>query len=162
MARRPISTAAEAAADHRIRAFGVLLTTAGMLERLAGAVMERECGISHAMFEVLLHLAEHPEGLPMGDVSRRLVLTSGGATRLIGRMEAAGLVRREPSHEDRRSTIVSMTERGEQTLVDAARVHVRTLDEHVYQPLTQAEAAAMVSALDRLGTHAREVLPPLG
>jgi DNA-binding MarR family transcriptional regulator len=77
-------------------------------------------------------------------------------------MEAARLVRREPSHEDRRSTIVTMAEHGERTLVDAARVHVRTLDEHVYTPLSQGEAAAMVSALDRLGVHAREVLPPLG
>jgi DNA-binding MarR family transcriptional regulator len=149
-------------ADPRIRAFGVLLDTAARLERLLGGAMERESGISHAMFEVLLHLAEAPQGLPMGDLSRNLVLTSGGATRLVDRMVAAGLVDRCRSHTDKRVQQVTLTEEGACKLVAAARRHVRELDRHVFGTLSAAQAESMLAGLDHLGCYAREALPPLG
>ncbi|AXI81182.1 MarR family transcriptional regulator [Peterkaempfera bronchialis] len=124
--------------------------------------MERESGISHPMFEVLLHLAAAPEGVPMGDLSRDLVLTSGGATRLVDRMVAAGLVERCRSQSDKRVQLVTLTGEGERTLVAAARRHVRELDRHVSGTLSPAQAASMLDGLDRLGRHAREALPPLG
>ncbi|MEY9964698.1 DNA-binding MarR family transcriptional regulator [Streptacidiphilus sp. MAP12-16] len=157
-----IDTAAEAVADARIQAFGVVLTTASRLERLLGAVMERESGLSHAMFEVLLLLAAKPEGAPMGDLSRRLVLTSGGATRLIDRMIEAGLVRRDRSREDKRVQVVTLTDAGADKLVEAARRHVVELERHVFGVLPPDRAAAMVEGLDELGRHALEALPPLG
>lgn len=157
-----IRTAADAVADPRIRAFGVLLDTAARLERLLGGAMERESGIGHAMFEVLLHLAEAPHGLPMGELSRNLVLTSGGATRLVDRMVAAGLVDRCRSRADKRVQQVTLTEEGARRLVAAARRHVRELDRHVLGPLSPEQADAMLAGLDRLGSHAREALPPLG
>jgi DNA-binding MarR family transcriptional regulator len=49
------------------------------------------------VFEVLLYLARVPGGLPMGEIAGDLILTSGGMTRLIDRMVAAGLVARRPS-----------------------------------------------------------------
>ncbi|MEZ0089386.1 MarR family winged helix-turn-helix transcriptional regulator [Streptacidiphilus sp. EB129] len=157
-----ISTAAEAVADPRIQAFGVLLTTANRLERLLGSVMERESGLSHAMFEVLLLLAAKPEGAPMGDLSRRLVLTSGGATRLIDRMIEAGLVARARSREDKRVQVVTLTDEGAARLVEAAGRHTREVERHVFAVLTPDRADAMIESLDQLGRHAAEALPPLG
>ncbi|MFC1413682.1 MarR family winged helix-turn-helix transcriptional regulator [Streptacidiphilus sp. N1-12] len=159
---RRIDTAADAIADGRIQAFGVVLTAASRLERLLGAVMERESGISHPMFEVLLRLAAKPEGAPMGDLSRRLVLTSGGATRLIDRMIEAGLVRRARSAEDKRVQVVTLTEAGAAKLVEAARRHAEELDRHVYAVLPPERATAMFESLDELSLHALEALPPLG
>jgi len=160
--RQRIDTPEEAVTDARIQAFGVVLTTASRLERLLGSVMERESGISHAMFEVLLLLAARPEGAPMGDLSRGLVLTSGGATRLIDRMIEAGLVRRERSREDKRVQVVTLTAAGADKLVEAARRHAEELERHVFGVLTPDRAAAVVDGLDELGRHAQEALPPLG
>ena len=157
-----IDTAADAVADERIQAFGVVLTAAGRLERLLGSAMEQESGLSHPMFEVLLLLAAKPEGAPMGDLSRRLVLTSGGATRLIDRMIEAGLVRRARSREDKRVQVVTLTEAGAARLVEAARRHAAELDRHVFGVLTPDHAAAVFAGLDELGAHALEALPPLG
>jgi DNA-binding MarR family transcriptional regulator len=157
-----IGTAAEAVADERVQAFGVLLTTAARLERLLGAAMERESGISHPMFEVLLRLAAAPEGATMGDLSRDAVLTSGGATRLVDRMVEAGLVRRERSRSDRRIQVVTITEQGERKLAEAAQRHARAIDEHVFQVLSPQQLAATIAGLDELGRHALEALPPLG
>ncbi|MEY9848028.1 MarR family winged helix-turn-helix transcriptional regulator [Streptacidiphilus sp. MAP5-3] len=157
-----IGTAAEAVADERVQAFGVLLTATARLERLLGAAMERESGISHPMFEVLLRLASAPEGATMGDLSRDAVLTSGGATRLVDRMVEAGLVRRERSRSDRRIQMVTITELGADKLAEAAQRHAEAIDRHVFQVLTPDQLAATVAGLDELGRHALESLPPLG
>jgi DNA-binding MarR family transcriptional regulator len=157
-----IDTVADAVGDPRIQAFGVVLTAANRLERLLGAAMERESGLSHPMFEVLLRLAAKPEGVPMGDLSRRLVLTSGGATRLIDRMIEAGLVRRHRSGADKRVQMVTLTESGAEALVLAARRHAEELDRHVFAVLAPERAAAVVEGLDLLSGHALEALPPLG
>jgi DNA-binding MarR family transcriptional regulator len=157
-----IDSPADAVADSRIQAFGVLLTAANRLERLLGSSMEHESGLSHTMFEVLLLLAAKPEGAPMGDLSRRLVHTCGGATRLIDRMIATGLVQRQRSSEDKRVQVVTLTPAGAAPLVQAARRHVEELDRHVFAVLPADRAGAVVDGLDRLSLHALEALPPLG
>jgi len=159
---RRIDSAADAVADERIRAFGVMLTTTSLLERLLGTAMERDSGLSHSMFEVLLLVGARPEGVPMGELSRRLVLTSGGATRLVDRMVEAGLVARERSRDDRRVQVVTLTPDGAGRLVQAARRHAAELDRHVYGVLPPEPLAAVVDGLDRLGRHVNAVLPPLG
>ena len=159
---RRIDTAADAVADERVRAFGVLLTTTSLLERLLGAAMERDSGLSHPMFEVLLLVGAQPEGVPMGELSRRLVLTSGGATRLVDRMVGAGLVARERSRDDRRVQVVTLTPDGGAKLVEAARRHADELDRHLYAVLPPERLAAVVDGLDELGRHVSAVLPPLG
>ncbi|MFC5907311.1 MarR family winged helix-turn-helix transcriptional regulator [Streptacidiphilus monticola] len=158
-----IDSPGAAVADPRIRAFGVLLTTASLMERLLGATMERESGISHAMFEVLLHLQAAPEeGAMMSDLSRSLVLTSGGATRLVDRMVEAGLVSRSRSSQDKRVQLVSLTDAGREKLTEAAARHAAQLDAHLYDVLPPGERDTMLQGLDDLGRHVREVLPPLG
>ncbi|GAB2728435.1 MarR family winged helix-turn-helix transcriptional regulator [Kitasatospora kifunensis] len=155
-------TAAQAAADPRIQAIGVLFNTSALMERLLGSAIQRAAGISHSMFEVLLILAAQPEGTAMSRLSDGLVLTSGGATRLIDRMVEAELVTRAPSPADRRVQLVSMTELGERALVAAAAAHTREADRLMHGALSSTEAADLVQALDRLGRHARAELPPLG
>ncbi|WP_329561684.1 MarR family winged helix-turn-helix transcriptional regulator [Kitasatospora sp. NBC_01266] len=155
-------SAAQVAADPGIQAIGVLLNTSALIERLLGGAIQREAGISHSMFEVLLILAAHPDGTPMNRLSGGLVLTSGGATRLIDRMTEAGLVTRTPSPADRRVQLVGMTALGERTLVTAAEAHTREAHRLLSGALSEPEAAGMVDALDRLGRHARTELPPLG
>jgi DNA-binding MarR family transcriptional regulator len=159
---RRIDSPADAVADERIRAFGVLLTTTSLLERLLGTAMERDSGLSHPMFEVLLLVGAQPEGVPMGELSRRLVLTSGGATRLVDRMVGAGLVARERSRDDRRVQVVTLTPDGATRLVDAARRHAEELDRHVYAVLAPERLTAVVEGMDQLGRHVSDVLPPLG
>ncbi|MDH6121132.1 MarR family winged helix-turn-helix transcriptional regulator [Kitasatospora sp. GAS204B] len=159
---QPLHRAAQVAADPGIQAIGVLLNTSALIERLLGGAIQHEAGISHSMFEVLLILAAEPDGTPMSRLSGGLVLTSGGATRLIDRMIEAGLVTRTPSPTDRRVQLVAMTDHGEQTLLTAAAAHTREARRLLRGALSEAEAAGMVDALDRLGRHARTELPPLG
>lgn len=57
---------------------------------------------------------------------------------------------------------MSMTEQGERTLVAAAAAHTREAERLMHGALSPGEATGLVAALDRLGTHARAELPPLG
>lgn len=148
--------------EELIQEFGVLLGAAARLERLAARAFESECGISHQMFEVLLKLEmEEPEPT-MGHLACHLILTSGGMSRLIDRMVAAGLVRRVPSPTDRRIQLAALTEAGREKLAHAKQVHTATLRRFFDGPLAAGERTAMCAALDRLNSNAREHLGNLG
>ncbi len=150
-------------ADDVVHEFGALLGAASALERIAGRELERRCGIKHAVFEVLLRLSGTAGECPrsMGGLAGDLILTSGGMTRIIDRMEDAGLVRREPAPGDRRRQLVGLTEAGRAKLDEALRVHTETLREHFTGPLTEEQRRVLVDALRTLRTTSREELGDL-
>ncbi|GGT56927.1 MULTISPECIES: MarR family winged helix-turn-helix transcriptional regulator [Actinomadura] len=149
--------------DALVHEFGALLGAASGLERIAGRELERRCGIRHAVFEVLLRLsgAGGECAVSMGGLAGDLILTSGGMTRIIDRMQEAGLVRREPAPGDRRRQNVALTPAGRAKLDEALRVHAETLRAHFAGPLTEEQRRVLVDALRTLRTTAREELGDL-
>lgn len=157
-----IGTAKEAADDEEVLAFGRLLGAAGRLEHILGRSLEQECGISHLVFEVLLILGRAGgKGLSMRAIGREQVLTTGGVTRLVDRMEAAGLVERTADPDDRRGRLVRLSPLGEQTAVRAARVHVENIRRYFLDPLPTEHRDRFAEDLRILSHSAREALPPL-
>jgi DNA-binding MarR family transcriptional regulator len=148
--------------DEVIHEFGALLGAAALLERIAGRELERRCGIRHAVFEVLLRLSNTaPDRPDMGGLAGELILTSGGMTRLVDRMQEAGLVRRRAASGDRRRHLVELTDAGRAKLDEAMRVHAETLRAHFAAPLTDEQRRHLVTALHTLRTTAREELGDL-
>ncbi|WP_329522063.1 MarR family winged helix-turn-helix transcriptional regulator [Spirillospora sp. NBC_01491] len=149
--------------DEVIGEFGVLLGAAGMLERIAARELERRCGIRHVAFEVLMRLADAGGDRPrtMGRLAGELILTSGGMTRLIDRMEESGWVRRLAAEGDRRRQLVGLTGAGRSKLDEALVVHAETLRRHFAGPLPDAERRRLVGTLRTLNAHAREELGDL-
>ncbi|MFE6828368.1 MarR family winged helix-turn-helix transcriptional regulator [Streptomyces sp. NPDC057690] len=157
-----ITTAKEAANHELILAFGRLQGTANRLEYILGRALEVECGISHLMFEVLLILGRAGEpGLSMRAVAQEQVLTTGGATRLVDRMETAELVERAEDPHDRRGRLVRLTSLGEETAVRAARVHLENIKRYLVEPLPAADRARFAEDLRILSHTARDLLPRL-
>ncbi|MCD0451450.1 MarR family transcriptional regulator [Actinocorallia sp. API 0066] len=146
--------------DALIREFGLLLSAASRLERIAGRAFERRVGISHVMFEVLLRLDEGC--VSMSHMAKDMILTSGGMTRLIDRMERAGLLTRHTSETDRRVQKASLTAKGRETLTLARAVHTETLREFFAAPLTPTDRATLQALLERLESRGRQELPSLG
>lgn len=90
--------AARAADSRLVHDFGLLIKAATRLELRIDTALRKECEISHTMFEVLIRLCRHPaEEISQRRLADDLTLTSSGITRLIDRMEGAGLVRRAPA-----------------------------------------------------------------
>ncbi|WP_344401202.1 MarR family winged helix-turn-helix transcriptional regulator [Streptomyces longisporus] len=157
-----ISSARDAANDPLVLAFGRLQGAANRLEYILGRALEEECGISHLMFEVLLILGRAGEpGLSMRAIAQEQVLTTGGATRLVDRMEAAGLVERAEDPGDRRGRLVRLTERGEETAVRASRLHVENIRRYFLAPLPAEDHERFAEDLRILSQSARDVLPRL-
>jgi DNA-binding MarR family transcriptional regulator len=97
--------------------------------------LERELlagtGLPLAWYDVLLQLAEAPgRRLRMADLADRVLLSRSGLTRLIDRLQAEGLVRREPSPDDARGTYTVLTPQGFERLRNAAPVHLAGIRDH--------------------------------
>jgi DNA-binding MarR family transcriptional regulator len=119
------------------------------------AVLEREmqegAGITLSQYDVLLRLAEAPgRRLKMSDLADAVLYSTGGLTRLFERMRQAGLVRREPSREDRRVIYAVATDDGMERLRAASAVHLDGVREHFAAFLTDDEAGAVSAFLGRL------------
>ena len=136
--------------DALISTFGRLVEVQGRLERRLGGDLEARCGLPPAWFEVLIRLARSADGqLTMGALAEQVTLTTGGVTRLVDRMEAAGLVERLPCRTDRRVSYAAITDAGRAKLDDAAEVHASNL-RTVFDGFSATELATLDTLLDRL------------
>lgn len=95
-----------------------LLTCATLIEQRVRERLRKRFDLTLARFDVLAQLDRAPEGLTMGQLSSRLMVSGGNATGLTTRMLEEGLITREPDPRDRRSQVVRLTGRGRQ-LFDA-------------------------------------------
>jgi MarR family transcriptional regulator, 2-MHQ and catechol-resistance regulon repressor len=138
-------------ADERVRLFGLLTETNARLARRIGSALESECGLPLAWFEVLLQLRRAPEGrLTMRQIAEGAVYSSGGTTRLVDRIESAGLVERRNCPNDRRAVHVAITAAGDARLDDALTAHLGHLEVGMSERLTGEERATLAALLQKL------------
>jgi DNA-binding MarR family transcriptional regulator len=72
-----------------------------------------EHGVTHGQYNVLRILrGVHPGGHPRCEIAARLIERAPDVTRLVDRLEAAGLVERSRSDEDRRVSLTRITRKG--------------------------------------------------
>ncbi|GHB67602.1 hypothetical protein GCM10010377_68120 [Streptomyces viridiviolaceus] len=99
--------------------------------------LENEVGLPRSYFDILWRLRRAPgQSLRM---SRLAEITHSKASRIthaVGRLEKAGLVRREVPEGDRRGWLAVLTEEGLERVEQAAPVYARSVREHVLGPLT--------------------------
>jgi hypothetical protein len=87
--------------DRRITAIGLLVEAETALVRVLDDELRQGVGMPLSTYETLIRLGRSPgRRLRQIELSRQLSLTTGGVTRLIDRLEAAGLVRRTSSPDD--------------------------------------------------------------
>ncbi len=156
------SPAALAGDDAVVLAFGHLVAAANRLGYILGRALEQEFGISHQTFEVLVILAQaDADGLSMRSIAQEQVLSTGGVTRLIDRMEAAGLVARHADPDDRRGRRVRLTPAGQRLATRASRSHAENVRRYFLGALAPRERDAFVAMLKTVSHAARDGLPRL-
>ncbi len=138
--------------DERVVLFGLLAETNARLSRDLATALEAECGLPLAWFDVLLRLRQTEEGrLKMSQMADAIVHSSGGTTRLVDRLEEAGLVTRQNCPNDRRAVYVAITPAGNTRLDEALAVHLGFLDRQLTARLSGDERAALRGLLAKLG-----------
>jgi DNA-binding MarR family transcriptional regulator len=126
---------------------GVLFASAKVLRIAERDLVERE-GFPMAWLDVLAQLYDAPgNGLRMQELEERSLFTRSGLTRLVDRIEAAGLVRREPVPGDRRGVRVALTPEGRRRHDGAFVEHMRVIEREFGGRLTPAEQQAVADAL---------------
>ena len=110
-----------------------------------------------SFYDVLIELAEAPDRrLRMHELARSVVLSRSGLTRLVDKLEAAGLLRREACTTDRRGAYAVLTDAGRAALRGAWPVYAQGIATHFAQHLTDAEVATLTPALERVLAAARD------
>lgn len=137
--------------DERIGAYGRLLEVQRRLHRVFDRSLRDHLGITSVWYEALLRLGRSPQRqMSISQLGEQVVLTSGGATRLVDRLEEQGYIERVACPSDRRVQWVRLTDSGLEVLLAATEVHLRDLDEHFSGRLTADEMDTLADLLDRL------------
>jgi len=92
------------------------------------------------------------DGLPPGEIARRLGLATPTVTRAANRMEAAGLLRREPHPSDRRMILLYLTSRGRE-LEKAIDAEMHRLTERALATVGVAEREALIHTLRQINRN---------
>ena len=111
------------------------------------AVFERH-GLERGEFDVVstLRRSAPPYTLTPTELYRTLMITSGGLTHRLIRLEAAGLIAREPSREDGRSQLVRLTEAGARK-VEAAFAEDMALEKTIIAALPEEKRNRLAGLL---------------
>jgi DNA-binding MarR family transcriptional regulator len=137
--------------DEAMQAWRALLTAQAVVLDAVEGQLQGVGQMPLAWFEVLVRLADEPQGaLRMQDLAERLVLSRSGVTRLVDRLEAAGLIERASCPSDRRGTYAVLTESGRRALETGQPLVERAVEEHFGRHLEQAEAELLESTLGKL------------
>lgn len=108
-------------------------------------------GLQHGEFDALATLRRSgaPEGLTPTALFEAAMMSSGGMTARIDRLEKAGLVERRPHPTDRRATLVRLTDKGFDLIDSIMPSHEETARD-ILAPLSLGEQKTLNALLARL------------
>lgn len=97
-----------------------LLTLHKLIDNEMRRRLRESYNMSLARFHLLAQLSVAPNGLRMGELSSRMMVTTGNVTGLTDELEADGLVERTVDPSNRRANLATMTRKGRALFDDAA------------------------------------------
>ena len=126
-----------------------LLTCTMLIERTIRARLRKEFRTTLPRFDLMAQLERHANGLRMGEISERLMVTGGNVTGITDQLVAEGLVERVPIPEDKRAFVVRLTPRGKRQFDAMAAAHERWIIE-MLAVMPQGERDRLYAVLGRL------------
>jgi len=118
-------------ADHHdaLRLWLRLLTCTMLIEGRIRSRLRERFATTLPRFDLMAQLERHPEGLRMGELSRRMMVTGGNVTGITAALVKEGLVERRAIAGDRRAHAVRLTAAGKRTFDAMATEHERWVKE---------------------------------
>jgi DNA-binding MarR family transcriptional regulator len=134
--------------------YGVLQLHARTSEPIARE-LEVRTGLPASWYEVLANLQRDEAGVRMNELADDLLISRGGVTKLVARIEAAGFAERYTPKTDLRATYAKITPKGTEAVEAAHPVQLKLAEEYFGRFLDQGE-------LDTLTRLSSKVLQGLG
>ena len=138
-----------------LSAWRAMLEVHALLTADMDARLRAEHRLPLQWYDVLVQLTEAGEPLRMKELAERTLFSRTECTRIVARMEAAGLVTKERAEEDGRGVYASPTPEGLALFAEAAKTHVADIEREFAAHLTDGEAAVVADALWRVVGAAR-------
>ncbi|MEW5423729.1 MarR family winged helix-turn-helix transcriptional regulator [Amorphus sp. 3PC139-8] len=142
--------------DHtsELRLWLRMLACTNMIETEIRRRLRERFDVTLPRFDLMAQLDKAPEGLSLGEISRRMMVSNGNVTGLVERLTEDGLVERRASDTDRRSTFVRLTPDGRAAFRQMADEHADWIGE-LFGDLSADDIEVL---LDQLGQAKASVL----
>jgi MarR family 2-MHQ and catechol resistance regulon transcriptional repressor len=139
-----------------VHVFLVLWKAARAVEAYAeNSISQLEmCGSDFAVLEALLHKGP----LPVNEIGKKVLLTSGSITSAVDRLEDKGLVERRAHNTDRRTKIVHLTKEGKKLITRLYADHAGDMERLASATLTKKDRETLIRLLKQIGYEAAERL----
>ena len=146
---------AEPESKRRLRLWLRLYAATSVVERAMRRFLRTRFATTLPRFDLMAALERAPDGLTMGELSRRLMVSGGNVTSIVAGLERDGLVRRRSPASDRRTSYVALTARGRAAFAEMAREHERWIHD-LLGDVADADVEALAGLLAEL-KHKAEV-----
>lgn len=140
--------------DHHqsVRLWLRLLACTNLIEGQIRSRLRSQFQITLPRFDLMAQLERHPDGLKMGELSKRMMVTGGNVTGITDQLVAEGLVVREDNPRDRRAYIVKLTKEGRRVFKQMAEAHEQWILE-LFEGLSDKEKQQLYALLANLKHH---------
>lgn len=137
--------------DHKaeLRLWLRLLTCTRLIENEVRRKLRRDFDFTLSRFDLLAQLDKASDGMVLGEVSKRLMVSPGNVTSLVERLIESGHISRFPSELDGRMQIIRLTDKGRKEFRRMARAHGDWIGE-MFRDLSPSEIDALMQSLAAL------------
>jgi DNA-binding MarR family transcriptional regulator len=126
-----------------------LLSCTVRVENTIRSRLRTTFGITLPRFDLMAQLERHPEGLRMGELSKRLMVTGGNVTGIADQLEREELVVRVPDPLDGRAFMLKLTPHGRRVFVEMAAVHEDWVAD-LFRDIAPDDKVTMIALLDTM------------
>jgi len=143
--------------DSEQRTWRAYLTASRVLFDQLDRELQRDAGMPHAYYEILVRLSEAPgRALRMGELADALLVSRSRLSHAVARLVEAGWLRREEHPGDRRGASAVLTAAGYAHLAEAAPGHVRGVRTHLFDVLTDEQQKQLRAISEAVLAHLTE------
>jgi DNA-binding MarR family transcriptional regulator len=142
---------AELLNEEELAAWRGMLRAHAELTKELDAELAREHNLPLSSYEVLLFLADAPEGrMRMAELADSVLLSRSGLTRLVDRLQREGLLKRERCDSDARGYFAEITPKGRRLFDEARRTHLDGVRARFLSRFSRDELRAMGALWEKL------------
>lgn len=145
--------------DHhdQLRLWLRLFSITRLIENDVRSKLQNQFDVTFPRFDILSQLYRVPDGLILGELSQRLMVSPGNITSVIKRLMEDGLIVRNQNPDDRRENIVQMTAEGRAKFAQMAEANEAWIRD-LTKDLSPADIRALLPLLQKLKTSVRRAL----
>lgn len=133
-----------------------MLACTNLIEGQIRSRLRQQFNITLPRFDLMSQLERTPEGLKMGELSKRMMVTGGNVTGITDQLVSEGLVLRQDNPNDRRAYIVKLTPEGRKAFKKMAEAHEKWIVE-LFGGMGEKERQQLYVLLAALKTHAGHI-----